>query len=204
LQSAHGALEAARTQTRSLTILSPVNGTVVSVGVNPGESIDVTAGVATVVNLDRVRVLLNVPADTASEVAKGMVVSFTVEGGPAHSAVVSVVARAVDPATNTVQVEALAGNADRILRDDGFAKATIYTHVHRSVIVIPSSALVDKDGKATVFLAGADGTAQARAVQVGAKEGDKVEIVSGLKKGDLIVTTGAYELDDGTRIKIAK
>lgn len=204
LQSAQGALEAARSQTRSLTILSPVSGTVVSVGVNPGESVDVTAGVATVVNLDRVRVLLNVPADAASEVEKGMAVSFAVEGGPLHAAVVTVVARAVDPATNTVQVEALADNADRTLRDDGFARARIYTHVHRGVVVIPASALVEKDGKTTVFLAGEDGSAQGKAVKVGAKEGEKVEILSGLKKGDRIVTSGAYELDDGTKIKIAK
>jgi HlyD family secretion protein len=204
LQSARGALSSTQAQARSLTIVSPVSGTVVSVGVNPGESVDVTAGIATVVDLSRVRVLLNVPADKASAITKGMPVEFTVEGGGSYAATVTVVTRAVDSNSNTVVVEALAQNPDRRLRDDGFVKATVFTAVHRGVVTVPASALVEKDGKTTVFVAGSDGVAHAKEVVVGAREGARVEIKSGLHSGDKVVTTGAYEMDDGTQIKLAK
>ena len=204
LQAARGVLEATRAQARALSIVSPLAGTVVAVGVNPGESVDVTAGVATVVDMSRVRLLLNVPADKAGAVAKGMGVEFTTDDGRRYTAAVTVVTRAVDPSSNTVTVEAVAMNADRRLRDDGFVRAKIITGTHRGVTTVPTTAVVEKDGKTTVFVVGSDGVAHAKEVVVGAKEGTKVEIVSGVKPGDEVATAGAYELDDGTQIKTSK
>lgn len=204
--SAQGALRAAAAQAKALSIVSPVSGTVVGRTVNAGESVDVATAVATVVDLTRVRVLLNVPAEQAQAVAPGQTVRFTADASPSveRTATVTVVNRSVDPATNTVQVEAVADNPDRSLRDDGFVKANIVTVVHRNAVLVPAAAVVDKDGKTTVFVAGADGAAHAKEVQVGIQSGGGVEIRSGLDAGEKVVTTGAYELDDGTKIKVGE
>ncbi len=206
LNVAKASLQSAIAQSKALTIVSPLAGTVVGRTVNAGESVDVTTVIATIVNLDRVRVLLGVPAEQVSRIAKGGLVEFVADINPGvmHTAVVSVISRAVDPASNTVQVEVIAANPGHTLRDDGFAKATLVTQVHEGVATVPAAALVEKDGKQTIYVAGQDGLAHAKEVTVGLRDGERVEIVSGVSVGDTIVTTGAFELDDGTKIKVSK
>lgn len=206
LAAAKAALQSALAQSRTLSIVSPLSGTVVGRTVNAGESIDVTTAVATIVNLDRVRVLLGVPAEQVDRLAVGTVVEFRADSDPSvvHTARVSVINRAVDPMTNTVQVEAIAANPGHTLRDDGFVKASFVTQLHRDAILVPAAALVEKDGKQTVFVAGPDDVAHAKAVKVGATDGNRIEILSGLTQGERIVTTGAYELDDGTKLKVSQ
>jgi len=203
LSAARAALQSTVAQARTLTIVSPVEGTVVGRTVNPGETVDVTTVIATIVNLDRVRILLNVPPDRVGQITPGDVVEFSADVDPQlrHSARITVVNQALDPTSNTVQVEAVADNADRTLKDDGFVKASIVTRIRSNAILVPASALVDKDGKATVFVAGDDGVAHAVEVRTGVREGDRVEVLGGLKQGQQVVTAGAFELEDGTKIK---
>jgi len=204
LASAEGALKAMRAQAKFLTVVSPVTGYVVGRTVNEGENIDVTTVVATVVDLSAVRLLLNIPADKVAQVKPGQVVEFTADSGGAakHEAVVKTVNRVVDTNSNTVQVEATAENPAGALRDDGFVKASILLRVDRQVLTVPTAAVVEKDGKSTVFVVGDDKTAKAHEVKLGIESADTVEIKSGLKLGDQVVTTGAYELDDGSAVEL--
>ena len=203
LQSAIGTLNSNRAQLASLTIRSPLAGTVVGRTVNAGESIDVTGSIATVVNLAKVRLLLSVPLAQLQDVRVGQRVEFTVESDPEarRHAIVSVVSRAVDASTNTVQVEAEADNADRKLRDDGLVKAGIITAEKPRAVVVPTDAVVDKDGKLTCFVVGADKVVHATAVVTGLRQGNSLEVLSGVHAGDKVVATGAYELEDGTKVE---
>jgi HlyD family secretion protein len=202
LQSAIGTLNSAKAQLASLTIRAPVSGTVVGRTVNAGESIDVTGAIATIVDLAQVRVLLNVPVAQLAPIKIGQLIEFTTESEPntTHHATVTVINRAVDPATNTVQVEAAADNRDRKLRDDGFVKAQIIIQNIASALVVPVAAVVDKDGKKTVFTLDKENIAHAKEVKVGIQQGNDVQIVSGLGPGEKVVATGAFEVDDGTKV----
>jgi len=203
LDNAIGALNSARAQLKSLTVVSPLDGVVVGDTPNPGETIDTTGTLATIVNLSSVRVVLNVPAAQVGEIVPGQQITFTAESNPKvlHYAEVSVINKAVDPNTNTVQVEGLARNVDHSLRDDGFVKADIITALHSNVLVVPVDAVVDKGGKSTVFIVGSDHIAHAKEVQTGVRQGSQIEILSGLKEGDEVVTVGAFELEDGTQVQ---
>ena len=203
LHQAQANLQSAQGQSGTLDIVSPVAGTVVAVGANSGESVDVTTAVATVVNLARVRLLLNVPADQIDQIKPGDTVEFTSDSNPQikHTAKVTVINQATDPAANTVLVEAQADNPNRTLRDDGFVHAGIVTATYQNATLVPASALVEKDGKTSVFLAGADDKAHEVEIQVGARRSDVVQATGKIKPGDKVITTGAFELDDGTDIK---
>lgn len=204
LASAEGSLASMKAQARFLEIVSPLSGSVIGRTVNPGENVDVTTVLASVVDLTEIRLLLNVPADKVASIRPGQVVRFSSDASPGvdHSAKVVLVGKAVDPATNTVQVEARAPNADRSLRDDGFVKARIVLKSSRSVLTVPAAAVVDKDGKTIVYVIGSDKTAKAREVEVGIKSTNTIEILKGLKAGDAVVTKGAYELDDGMAVEV--
>ena len=203
LANAEGALNAAHAQLKALTISSPLDGVVVGDTPNSGEYIDTTGAVATIVNLASVRLILNVPAAQVAEIQTGQEVSFSAESDPSktHIAHISVINKAVDPATNTVQVEALAVNTDRTLKDDGFVKASIITSSHPNALVVPVDAVVDKDGKGTVFTVGSDNVAHAVNVKTGVRQNSQIEVLSGLKDGDKVVVSGAYELEDGTQVQ---
>jgi multidrug efflux pump subunit AcrA (membrane-fusion protein) len=51
---------------------------------------------------------------------------------------------------------------------------------------------------------GADGAAHKKAVQTGIQDGDDIQITSGLTTNDMVITTGSYGLDEGTKVKIGK
>lgn len=204
LQGAQAAVKAAQAQLAGLTVRAPLAGTVVGRTANPGESADVAGGIVTIVNLDRVRILLSVPATTIAAVRPGQAVSFTVDGQPGTTrhAVVTVVNRVVDPNTNTVQAEALTANPDGQLRDDSFVRGAIVTATHARAIVVPAGAVVQKDGKPTVFVVGADSVAHAKVIKTGVRDIRQVEVLSGVAMGERVVTTGAYELDDNMQVKV--
>jgi RND family efflux transporter MFP subunit len=204
LAAAEGALRSIQATSKALSITSPVAGVVVGRTVNAGETVDVTTAIATIVNLDEVRLLLNVPAESISSVSPGQSVRFSTDAMPSieREASVAVINRSVDPATNSVQIEARARNGDRSLRDDGFIKAEIVLKLRSDTVLVPAASVVELDGKPTVFLAGADKVAHAHEVKVGLKTTDQVEILSGIKPGDKVITTGAYELDDGSKIEV--
>ena len=204
LESAQGAYHAAQAQLTAAMVRAPISGTIVGRPLNVGEWADTSAAVAQVADISELKVLLTVPAAQIAKVRPGLQVEFTNDSGPSHKhfARVSLVGRAVDPATNTIPVEATADNRDRSLRDDGFVHAVIILGRHVDVTVVPSQAVVDKDGKSTVFVVGKDNVAHAKEVQVGLSEGGVVEVV-GVKEGDQVVASGAYELDDGTQVKTA-
>ena len=69
--------------------------------------------------------------------------------------------------------------------------------------MIPQEAVVTNSaGKQIVMVVGAGNTAHQREIETGVEEGTQVQVVSGLKAGEKIVTSGAYAMDDGTKVDI--
>jgi multidrug efflux pump subunit AcrA (membrane-fusion protein) len=65
-----------------------------------------------------------------------------------------------------------------------------------------SSILTAQDGSKSVMVVGADGTAHRKPVTLGLQDAEDVQITSGLAPGDLVITGGAYGLDDGAKVKV--
>jgi multidrug efflux pump subunit AcrA (membrane-fusion protein) len=70
------------------------------------------------------------------------------------------------------------------------------------VVKIPSEAIVERDGKQFVFVAGADEKAVRKNVKIGINIDGKAEITEGLAAGDKVVIRGQTLLEDGARIKV--
>src|SRR2546423_7995563 len=205
LMSAQGALKAAQAQLGATTIKAPVAGTVVARTVNPGEWVDTAGSVCTIANINVVRVVMNVPSAQVGKVREGQTVEFASDSNRnrTYTASVITIGKAIDPATNTVTVEARAANPDNSLRDDTFVRGRLLLNVHPDVTIVPTGAVVEKNGEAIVFTVGSDNVAHAVKVTPGFQEGGFTE-VSGVKVGDRVVTTGAYELEDGTTVRPAQ
>ena len=219
-QAAAG-LDAARSQRQLLTIRSPIDGTVVSLGVNPGESVDTTKPLVQVVAMDRLMVDVDVPADQIPAKAEGLSaevltsskVAATEPGtGDDKAAVgehpvmgtVSFVSPQVDPRSGAVMVS-IDLPADTGLRPGLAVHVRIIAEEHKDCLAVPREAVVtDENGDSVICLL-EDDQATHKSVKTGLEENGLIEIsAESLKAGDKVVTAGAYGLPAATRVKVVE
>lgn len=175
-------------------IRSPIAGHVSRRFLNPGDMADTTAPVVEVVGSGAVDFVGSVPAADAKAIERGMKVTI----GKAEGVVVGV--SAGDPASGlaTVRVATSAKEAPGT-----YATAVVVTETHEKALAVPTSAVVQREGKAVVYVVEGD-TAKQTEVEVGADEDGNTEITKGLKEGQKVVNLGQSELSDGAKVKEAE
>ncbi len=188
--------------TPEAVVRAPVSGTVTQRQVGLGQNIQsVSAGAAnpvfTIGNLSRVWLVANVREADAPLMRVGQRVEVHVLALPERTfkAKVSWVAPAVDPNTHRLPVRAEINNPDGALKPMMFANFSIVTGEEVSSVGVPQSAVVYEGSNAHVFVANDDGTLAIRPIQIGRISGDMLEVASGLKAGEKIVTRGTLFID---------
>lgn len=106
----------------------------------------------------------------------------------------------VDPTTRTLKVRVEIANPRFLLKPEMFVEAELKMD-HGRQLMVPANAVLDSGLEQTVFVAHDDGYFEPRKVKVGAKFGDTVEILTGLKEGEKIVTSGNFLIDSESKLK---
>lgn len=120
--------------------------------------------------------------------------------------VISLVSKAGDPQSRTVEVWVNLKNDDGRLRADSAAKVVVATHAASNVIVVPIAAVTldaSTENTGTVMVVDENLIAHETKVTVGIRTKDKMEITSGLEGGETVVVEGNYALPDETKVEIA-
>jgi len=192
-------VEDAAAQLASLEVVAPVSGTVTTLNVQPGQSVDTTTTVAQVIDLDRLALSVKIPAAQAGQLQTGQETQIASE--LPVTAPLSFVGSTVDPVDGTVPAWALLPPGSG-LRPGELVQFKVVTETQTNCLAAPAESVVtDESGESAVWLVNADQATRTN-VEVGLREGDWVEIsASGLKGGDTVVTIGAYGLPDKTQIK---
>ena len=174
---------------------SPIDGIVVERNATIGASVGTDASVFKIINLSSVWIDANVFEKDLPRVRNGQQVKVTTTAfpGTTFSGKVIFINSVVDPDSRTVKVRTEVPNPDGRLKPDMFANVEIITDVNSTALSVPQSAVLDDSGKSIVFVAEGN-TYKPRQVQVGIKNGDRVEIIDGLKSGDKVVVKGNYLL----------
>jgi HlyD family secretion protein len=196
--------ESAEAQASYAAVRSPINGVVSDRPLNVGEMANSGSAVLSIVDLSRVVGRASVPVHEAAllTVGKPAIISA---GGRQVPGKVTVISPAVDPNTTTVQVWVEARNPGEHLKLGSTVQISMDAGEIPDAIVIPVNALLPSDeGGEKVMVAGSDNQAHDRAVKVGVHSGDEIQILSGLKPGELVITQGGLGLDDKAKIQIAK
>ena len=121
---------------------------------------------------------------------------------PVHGKV-SLVSPALDAGSTTLEVRVTLPNKSGLLKAGGSAHISIAGRTLANVLTVPNEALITAtDGTSSVMVIGADNVAHKKSVKTGITDGKDTQIVSGLESGDQVITTGAYGMDDGTKVKI--
>ena len=179
----------------TFALSSPIDGIVVERNATIGATVGTDASVFKIIDISRVWIDANVFEKDLPRVRIGQEVKVTVTAfpGTTFSGRVIFINSVVDPDSRTVKVRTEVPNPDARLKPDMFANVEIISDAKSTAISVPQSAVLDDAGKAIVFVA--DGNSYAkRQVQSGIKNGDRVEIIDGLKAGDRVVVKGNYLL----------
>jgi membrane fusion protein (multidrug efflux system) len=197
------AVAARRTQELSI-IKSPISGVVTRMSATIGAPVDPAQPIVEISDPSALDVLLNVTPTDAGRVHTGVKVSLTAgqsaSGEPLGVGSVVDVAVAVDTATRSVAVRVQAPTTKRPLRIGETIFGAIVVGSAPSAIVVPLEALVPEGEEFKVFVVDANSIAHERDVKVGARTSTSARIVEGLSAGERIVTSGAYGVEDSTKV----
>jgi HlyD family secretion protein len=204
LQSAKGKYLGAEAQLSYSEIRSPIDGVITDRPLYPGEMATAGTPLLTVMDTAAVIAKAHVPQADAALMKVGDNGTISAPGieEPVEGKV-TVVSPALDPNSTTVEVWLEAKNPKQQLKPGSSVQLTITLQTIKDALVVPANAVISaQDGSSAVMLVGADGRAHQKAVKVGVRQGDDVQILEGVTASDKIVTNGAYGLPDNTKIKV--
>ena len=200
-------VERRKRELKDTRIYASFGGIMGARNVSPGQVIARNTLLSWLVDLDPIKVELNVPERFLSQVQVGQPLELKVAAYPTNrfQGKVYFVAPAVDPNTRTTLVKAEIPNLDHRLKPGMFANLDLAVNNRENSIVIPEVALGQLlDGeRAVVFVVDANNTVQPRTVRLGLRLVGLVEVVSGLEAGETVVVEGVQKIGAGTKVKLA-
>ena len=184
-------------------VKSPVSGLVNHLFVDEGEFIDRGKPLVDLVNVDKIKVNVNVPEMDVRFLKTGQKAMIRVDAFPERETfgTIDFVAYKADPATKTFLVKVVMDNAGRDIRPGMIARVVFLRRIIPDALSAPLFALVDKGGERMLFVE-KDGVVHARTVSIGVIEGDRVQITKGLEPGDNLIVTGQKEVEEGMKVQV--
>lgn len=206
VDSAKAHYQGAEAQLSYSQVRSPIDGVIADRPVYPGEMASAGAPLLTVMDVSRVVARANFPQGQAGDLKVGDAATIKQsDGGGEVAGKVTVVSPAVDANSTTVQVWVEAANPGERLKPGITVRVSIIAAIIPDAVVIPVSALLPAaDGSTQAIVVGSDAVAHTRKIEIGARESDKVQVVSGLKPGEQVVTVGGLGVEDGTKVRVEK
>jgi RND family efflux transporter MFP subunit len=204
LAAAKGKYQGAEAQLSYSEIRSPISGVVTDRPLYPGEMATAGTPLLTVMDLSHVIAKAHIPQAEAALLKIGDKATITAaslsEPLPGKVAVVS---PALDPNSTTVEVWVDAANPHGELKPGTSVSISMVARTIPNALTVPANAvLTEPDGSTSVMVIGDDSRAHQRDVKTGVRQEGQVQIVSGLKAGERVVTSGAYGLPDNTRVQL--
>ena len=204
LESAKGKYLGAEAQLSYSEIRSPMSGVITDRPLYPGEMAAAGTPLLTVMDISSVIAKAHIPQNDAAVLKIGDKGTMTVPGieEPIEGKV-TVVSPALDPNSTTVEVWFEAKNPRHQLKPGTSVQLSLTAQTVKDALVVPANAVITTpEGATAVMIAGSDGRAHQKAVKLGIRNGDDVQILDGLTESDKVVASGAYGLPDKTKIKI--
>jgi RND family efflux transporter MFP subunit len=198
-------LEELKINLQHTSVTSPVDGFVASRTVDPGAMVNTNTSIASVVDISRLRLVVNVVERDLRLVNTGDIAAVEVDAYPGEkfSGRIARVAPVLDPATRTAQMEVEIPNNDNRLKPGMYARINLTVEERKHTLVVPKNAVIDFENKRGVWMPSAENRAQFAPIELGIEGTDQIEILKGLKEGDKFVTTGAAAVRNNDVLIIA-
>ena len=201
-KSAQAEAQLIAAQLKKATIRAPFSGTIGLRYISEGTYVTPTTPIATLVNTKQLKITFSVPAKYANRIKLNSEISFTTSGSQTqHSAKIYAVEPQIDVATRTLKMRAIADNPEGKLYPGMFASVLLPLETIDDAILVPSEALIPIQNGKMIFIS-EGGKAKQIKVETGSRTESSIRIISGLKAGDTILTSGVMSLKDGVPVKV--
>lgn len=200
LESLRAAARVQELRVRQSQVLAPDNGVISSRTATVGAVVPPGQELFRLIRQGRLEWRAEVPSADLSRLRPGMAATVHPPGGAPVAGRVRMLAPTVDPGTRSGLVY-----VDLLERGD--ARAGMFARGefrigNASALTLPQSAVVLRDGFSYVYLVGKDQRVSQQKIETGRRQGDRVEIVSGLPAGASVVASGGGFLGDGDLVRV--
>lgn len=188
-------------QIAKLEIRAPFDGVVGLRFVSEGAFVNATTRVATLQRLDNLKIDFSVPEKYAGRIRIGAPITFAVAGGEHRSrGEIYAYDPRIDVLTRTVLIRALCPNPEGRLLPGAFANVEVVLDQMNDALLVPAVAVVPGLSEKNVFVI-EDGKAVRRSVETGLRTESMVQVISGLKAGDVVITSGLQQIRAGQAVR---
>lgn len=189
----------------NIYLTSPINGIVTARNFDNGD-VSATQPILQVMQINPVKLKINIPESFYNSVKKGMQVTAKTEifGEEEFLGTISLIYPTIDPLTRTFTCEVKVNNANSKLKPGMFGRVELNLG-KASTIMVSDKAIVKQSGSNDkyVFIE-KNGVVEYRKVQLGRRLEDKIEVINGVEDGENVVITGQSKLMDGTKVEVIK
>jgi Cu(I)/Ag(I) efflux system membrane fusion protein len=188
----------------SVTLYSPAAGFIIARNAFPSQKITPETELYSVADLSRVWIMADVYEADIDKIRMGQsaIIGVPSEPGRSFAARVDYIQPQLDATTRTLKIRLEAPNPNQRLKPEMFVDVDFHIS-GASRLTVPSDAVMDSGVRKTVFVDRGDGYLEPRAVETGDRFGDRIEIRSGLKMDERIVTSGTFLIDSESQLKSA-
>jgi RND family efflux transporter MFP subunit len=188
----------ARKQLDDLDVISPISGIVKEKLASRGEYLQPGKPIATIVQINPLRLRLEVPETLAAQVKAEQAVTVRVDTFPDQEFTgrIARINPSVDEKNRSLVAEAEVPNPTGVLRPGMFARAQIAAKQNTTTTMVPERAVVSVAGINKVFVVEGERAVE-RQVKLGIRDGSLIEVIEGVRVGERVITSNADKLHDG-------
>jgi len=201
IDASNAAARLAERQLRDASVRAPFDGYVQQRMVSLGELVKEQMPVMKIVRIDPLKVTAEIPEGLAPWVQSGQTVDLQVDAYPdkPFTGKVSRISPSVNQQTRAFPFEALVPNPQGLLKPGTFVRVKLTTNHVEDLLTLPYAALQYRYGVNRAFVVTGDSIV-GREVKVGDRLGDRIEILGGIKAGEMVALTDVDNLSDGMKV----
>jgi membrane fusion protein (multidrug efflux system) len=183
-------------------IRAPFSGVIGLRWVSPGSYLSSQTRIASLNDLDPVKLDFTVPERYSALMQVGDSISFAVEGfDRTFPGAIYAVEPSIDASTRSLRVRARCPNSDGALVPGAFANVDLVLRSVPDALTVPSIAVIPELGGKKVFVY-ENGKAQPRPVETGIRSDTAVQITSGIAEGDIVIVSGLLQMRPGLVVEV--
>ena len=202
LKSAQAQSQLIKAQIAKTSVRAPFSGRIGLRSISPGTYITPAILVAKLVNTGKLKITFSIPEKYASQVKTNTTLTFKVAGSDEkYTAKVYAIEPEVAVATRTLQVRAIAENKSGKLLPGTFADVELPLDIIKDAIVVPTEAIIPVQNGKKVFVS-SNGQAKEVMIETATRTDASILVLSGLKAGDTVITSGVMSLKNETPVKV--
>ncbi|MDD4940144.1 MAG: efflux RND transporter periplasmic adaptor subunit [Candidatus Omnitrophica bacterium] len=178
---------------------SPIDGIVGRIYVDIGSNVTIQDQVALIVNMDKVKITLDIPEFYLPKISVNQKAKITLDAYPDEifEGYVSKISPVLDIDTRSAPLEITVDNKEHLLNSGMFARVSLVLSEHKAVPVILKEGIVGHEPNLYIFVI-EENKAFLRKITLGIRQGQFYEVTSGLKENDLVVVLGQQRLAEGS------